>query len=203
MRKPKSISDDTKRAILEAAWDLITEAGQTDVSMTALAERAGVSRQTIFYAFGGRPGLLLAMVRHKDTLSDHVQRLRELTQRVGPGPEVLVEYADVWLDYLPLIYPVGILLDGASLNDPEAAAAWNDRMVRALLGGFRRLAHAVHKSHLLPGDPDELAETIWALVHPTAYRRLVEDCGWTAAKFRARQIDLIRMLLAGPAPSAA
>lgn len=195
MRKPKSISDETKRAILEAAWDLMTDAGQADVAMAAVAERAGVSRQTVFYAFGGRPGLLLAMVRHKDTRSDHVARLRAITAKPDPDPASLLEYSEVWLDYLPLIYPVGILLDAASWTDAEAAAAWDDRMRHALLGGYKRLAHAIHQGHGLPRDPDETAESIWALVHPTAYRRLVEECGWSPEKFRIRQLDMIRLLI--------
>jgi AcrR family transcriptional regulator len=198
VRKPKSISDDTKRAILEAAWDLITEAGTAEVAMAEVAKRAGVSRQTIFYAFGGRPGVLLAMVRHKDTETDHVARLGAIVARPDPGPEALVAYSEVWLDYLPIIYPVGILLDAASLNDAEAAAAWNDRMVGALLRGYRHLAQTVHSSHGLPAPPDRVAETIWALVHPTAYRRLVEDCGWSPDEFRSRQLELIGLLAGSP-----
>lgn len=194
MRKPKSISGETKREILEAAWDLITEAGRADVAMSEVAARAGVSRQTVFYAFGGRSGLLLAMVRHKDTKSDHVARLGAIATRPDPAPETLVEYSTVWLEYLPIIYPVGILLDAASLNDPEAAAAWNDRMISALLRGYRRLAQAIHDNHGIPNEPDKVADSIWTMVHPTTYRRLVGDCGWSPDEFRDRQISLIRSL---------
>jgi AcrR family transcriptional regulator len=198
MSKPKSISDETKGLILEAAWDLITEVGRTDVAMTEVAARAGVSRQTVFYAFGGRPNLLLAMVRHKDTRTDHVARLRAVGAQPDPGPETLIDYSKAWLDYLPVIYPVGILLDAASINDPEAAAAWNDRMITALLGGYRRLTQSIHKRHPLPTNPDQLADTIWALVHPTTYRRLVEDCGWSGEAFRSHQLAIIRSLVGCP-----
>jgi len=194
VRKPKSISVETKGAILEAAWALISERGRTDVAMTEVAERAGVSRQAVFYAFGGRSGLLLAMVRHKDSLTPHVARLQEISATPEPGPETLVRYAGVWLDYLPLIYPVGILLDAAALGDPEAAEAWNDRMTGALLGGFRRLAAAVHERSPLPGAPRQIADAIWAQVHPTMYRRLVSDCGWSDAAFRAHQMGIVRTL---------
>ena len=194
MRKPKSISDETKQAILEAAWDLITEGRSADIAMTAVAARAGVSRQTVFYAFGGRPGLLLAMVRHKDTRTDHVARLEDIAKRDDPGREALVDYSSVWLDYLPLIYPVGILLDAASLNDQEAATAWNDRMIAALLGGYRRLARKIADRHGLPAGHEQVADAIWALVHPTMYRRLVEECGWAPEVFRSRQLELISVL---------
>ena len=195
MRKPKSISDHTKRSILEAAWALISERGRTDIAMAEIAARAGVSRQTIFYAFGGRSGLLLAMVRHRDTTTDHVARLRSILAEPAPDPEALIRFAGLWLDYLPIIYPVGILLDAASTGDPEAAAAWNDRMIGALLGGFRSLAQSVHKGHGLPGQPERLADAIWALVHPTMYRRLVVECRWSDDDFRNHQIDHVRHLI--------
>lgn len=195
MRKPKSISDDTKRSILEAAWALISERGRTDIAMAEIAARADVSRQTVFYAFGGRPSLLLAMVRHRDTTTDHVARLRSILGEPAPDAETLIRFAGIWLDYLPIIYPVGILLDAASTSDPEAAAAWNDRMIGALLGGFRALVQAVQKGHGLPGQSDRLADAIWALVHPTMYRRLVVECGWSDEDFRKHQIDLVRQMI--------
>ncbi|MFZ1814386.1 MAG: TetR/AcrR family transcriptional regulator [Rhizobiaceae bacterium] len=195
MRKPKSISDETKGAVLEAAWDLISERGRTDVSMNEVAARARVSRQTIFYAFGGRPGLLLAMVRHKDTTTDHVERLRVIAATREPDASALLHFVETWLDYLPIIYPVGILLDAAATNDPEAAAAWNDRMIGALLGGLRNLAHAIHKRQALPGEPNRIAEAIWSQIHPVMFRRLVTDCGWTQAAFREHQLDIVRRLI--------
>lgn len=195
MRKPKSISEETRLQILGAAWDLISEKGRTDVAMTEVAARAGVSRQSVFYAFGGRAGLLLAMVRHKDTQTDHVARLRAIVASHEPGPEALLRYTEVWLDYMPIIYPVGVLLDAASTSDPEAAAAWRDRMIGALLAGFRRLARAAHDRQPLPDDPDRIADAIWAQVHPTMYRRLVDECGWPPEVFREKQLAIIRMLL--------
>lgn len=202
MRKPKFISEETKRVILEAAWDLISERGRTDVAMTEVAARAGVSRQTIFYAFGGRSGLLLAMVRHRDTTTDHVSRLRSILVEPEPDPETLIRFAHIWLDYLPIIYPVGILLDAASTTDSEAAAAWNDRMIGALLGGFQGLVRAIHNRHPFSGQPDRIAEAIWAQVHPTMYRRLVVECRWSTEDFQKHQLDLVRNLIGGSGNSA-
>ncbi|WP_176441021.1 TetR/AcrR family transcriptional regulator [Oceanicola sp. 22II-s10i] len=195
MRKPKSISDETKGAILGAAWQLIVERGRTDIGMAEIAGAAGVSRQAVFYAFGGRPGLLLAMVRQKDRMSDHVERLGRLAATPDPDRETLAAYAGVWLDYLPIIYPVGILLDAASLTDEDAAAAWRDRMIDSLLGGFRRLAAAVHAKQPFDDDPLRLADALWAQVHPTMWRRLVAECGWSPEDFRKRQMEMCRGLI--------
>jgi len=193
--KPKAITERTQRQILEAAWDLIAGQGRADVGLSEIAARAGVSRQTVFYAFGNRAEVLTAMVRHKDTLTTHVERLRAAVFVEQPTPESIVAAADAWLDYLPVIYPVGILLDAASLADAAAADAWNDRMIGALLGGFRELVSRAHASAALDGDPGRLAEEVWAQVHPTMWRRLVVECGWTPEDFRESRLRIIRSLV--------
>lgn len=187
--KSKPISEATRAAVLEAAWELIVEQGRTDVGQQDIARRAGVSRQTIYYAFGDRAGLLLAMVRHKDTLSGHVERIRAAGQAEGATVEAMLDLVDAWLDYLPVIYPVGILLDAASLADPGALAAWQDRM-SAVHKAFRSRAGE------LSDKPDRVADEIWALCHPTQWRRLVVERGWSADEFRASRRRLVRALLA-------
>lgn len=193
--KTKTIPEETRKKILETAWTLIAERGETDVSQVEIAEAAGVSRQTLFLAFGDRTGLLLAMVRHKDTLSDHVQRLGFAGGLKPEDPESLIASVEAWLDYLPIIYPVGILLDAAALTDAAARAAWDDRMKGALLAGWRRRARAVHAAGSIKGDPDRIAEEIWALCHPSAWRLLVVETGWSAVEFRQSRINLVRACL--------
>ena len=83
----KQISDASRIAILDAAWELIAERGRLDVGQSEIAAQAGVSRQTIFLAFGGRAGLLVAMLRNKDEQSHHVARLKEIASGSGAnGP---------------------------------------------------------------------------------------------------------------------
>ena len=74
----RSISEQTRAAILEAAWRLIEREGKVDIGQGAIAAEAGVSRQSIFYAFGNRTGLLTAMARHRDQQSPRLARLLEV-----------------------------------------------------------------------------------------------------------------------------
>lgn len=186
--KSKPITEATRAAVLEAAWELIVDEGRADVGQKEIAARAGVSRQTVYYAFGDRTGLLVAMVRHKDTLSDHVERIAAARRAEGATVEAMLALVDAWLDYVPVIYPVGILLDAASLSDPAAEAAWRDRM-EAVRGAF--LARARN----LSDDPQCVADEIWALCHPTQWRRLVVERGWSAEAFRASRRRLVRAVL--------
>jgi len=193
--KSKSISDDTKREILVAAWDLIEGSGRVDVGLAEIAERAGVSRQALFYAFGNRAGLLLAMVRHKDTMTSHVARIQAAAADTSAYPEALIRMAEAWLDYLPVIYPVGILLDAAALTDASAAAAWDDRMVGKLLQGLRRLASRLRIESGPFGTSDKVADEIWAEIHPSMWRRLVIDCGWAPEDFHNNRLRAVRRII--------
>jgi hypothetical protein len=107
--------------------------------------------------------------------------------------EDFLRYVETWLEYLPLIYPVGILLDAASLTDAEAASAWDDRMKGALLNGLKRMLGKLDEGrHLASGvRPDRAAELIWSLIHPTAWRQLVIECGWSPEEFRSSRLGII------------
>ena len=185
MKTAKTISDATKDGILAAAWRLISERGRIDVSQADIAKAAGVSRQTVFYAFGARTDLLIAMVRHRDGQSDHVARLNALARGDGADAATLQAFVEVWLDYLPLIYPVGSLLDAAALTDRDARAAWDDRIRGALHSGISTIVERMGRAGSLSCPPEIAAAEIWAFVHPRTWRSLVVDLGWSAAEFRA------------------
>lgn len=191
-----SIPEDTRSAILTAAWDMMEQTGRQDIGMAEIARAAGVSRQTLFLAFGGRSGLLLAMVRHKDTRTTHVQRMMAF----GALPftrDNLLKFLDVWLEYLPVVYPVAILLDAAAVTEAEAAAAIGDRMKVALLSAFTRYLTRMAEAGELPAGraPEPLAQVIWTLVHPQAWRLLVQECGWTPEAFRKDRLSLVAQLV--------
>jgi len=192
--KRKHISEETRAAILNATWSLIAEKKRLDIGQTEIAAAAGVSRQTVYLAFGSRAGLLTAMARNKDMQSDHVVRLGQLSYSDTVTPEDLQRYIEIWLEYLPLIYPVGILLDAAALTDAEAASAWDDRMKGALLGGLKRIFRQLaRRDYLATGlRPDQAAEHVWSLIHPTAWHQLVVECGWSPQEFRRSRLDIVR-----------
>lgn len=192
--KSKPILNTTKTAILEAAWTQIGDMGRADVSQAEIAAAAGVSRQTIFYAFGNRTGLLTAMARYKDQQSDCPARMLAHARGEGDPVEALLGYTGVWLEYLPVIYPVAILLDADALTDRDARNAIDGRLVRALLFGFHQLVgRAAQAGRLRPGlTAEEVAEEIWCATHVSSWRRMVIDCGWTRERFVATRMALAR-----------
>lgn len=192
------LSPETARSILDAAWRLIYARGSADVSLAEIAKAAGVTRQSIYIGFGGRPGLLIAMARNADANSAHARRMREISQGRSGDPKALHDYVEAWLAHLPEIYPVGILLSAASVTDPEAGAVFHDRMVGSLHAGFRRILRRIARAgHLAPGwNAGRAADLCWSLTHIEAWRQLVVERGWTPAQFLAdRQALIARVIL--------
>jgi AcrR family transcriptional regulator len=55
----------TRERIVDAAVAMTTESGWSTVTMAALADRVGVSRQTVYNEVGTKPGLAEAMILHE------------------------------------------------------------------------------------------------------------------------------------------
>lgn len=54
-----------RQRVVEAAVAMTTESGWSAVTMGALADRVGVSRQTVYNEVGTKPGLAEAMILHE------------------------------------------------------------------------------------------------------------------------------------------
>lgn len=196
------IREETRTAILEAAWNLMAEQRRLDVGMAEIAAAAGVTRQTLFLAFGNRAGVLVAMARHQDTLGDEVQRMRQIAA-TGADTAALHAFVDAWLDYLPVVYPVAIQLETASLSDTDANAAWQDRIFsQGVRMGLDRILGQIVASHGMETELDSsrLADLCLTLLVPSAWRYLVVERGWTAEAFAHSRHRLIDAVLAGSLP---
>lgn len=86
---------DVRAAILDAAWDLVAEHDPTSVTMSQVAERAGIGRATLYKYFPDVATILLAW--HERHVAGHLEHLVAVRdERRGPGERlsaVLNEYA--------------------------------------------------------------------------------------------------------------
>jgi AcrR family transcriptional regulator len=198
-----NISDGTRASILEAAWNLMAEQRRLDAGMAEIAAAAGVSRQTLFLAFGNRAGVLVAMARHQDTRGDQVLRMRQIAA-TGADRPALHAFVDAWLDYLPVVYPVAIQLETGSLSDADANAAWQDRIFsQGVRVGLDRILGQIAAGGGLQADqdPSRLADLCLTLLVPSAWRYLVVERGWTAEAFARSRHVLVDALLADATPA--
>lgn len=191
------ISDETRANILEAAWGLMVEQRRLDAGMAEIAAAAGVSRQTLFLAFGNRAGVLVAMARHQDSRAEHPQKMRQIAI-TGTDRPALHAFVDVWLDYLPLVYPVAIQFETDSLSDADANAAWQDRVFsQGVRMGLDRILGQIVERSAGPSkqDSSQLADLCLTLLVPSAWRYLVVERGWTPEAFSRSRHMLIDAVL--------
>jgi AcrR family transcriptional regulator len=74
-------------AILDAAWSLVAEHGLLSVTMSQIAEHAGIGRATLYKYFPDVEAILLAW--HERQVAGHLQQLAEVADQAGGGGERL------------------------------------------------------------------------------------------------------------------
>jgi AcrR family transcriptional regulator len=156
-----------RETILQAAADEIVERGPEAVSLQAVADRAGVSKRTLYNYFDSREALLVAIGDWSD----------ELTLEMGGY------LTPAGLDALPDMVPVVWRTWAAQGSIYEASLRIDARANESgITEGRRRrraaLAKAVEdvRADLTPTQCDLLASLLHAMASPAVYRRLhIED----------------------------
>ncbi len=175
--------------VLETAWEMIAEQGDTSITLVEVAKRAGVSRQTVYVNFGSRAGLLLAMVAHKDKTSPELVRLK--TKRPDATPEqMLVGVVRAWFAYIPVVFKVARALSAAGETDLDARAAIDSRW-QVLRAGFLVTTNALRQAGKLAPQwtPETAADWFYHLAHIDTWQHLVIERGWSPEKVVEQTIE--------------
>ncbi len=117
--------DATRSQILEAARDVLAADGYSGTTTRAVAERAGVQLSLVHYHFGGKRGLLAAVLEHEN------ERLLARQQQLYAAVEPL---ADKWRTACAYLQDdlrsgyVRILWElwAAGLTDEDLARRWRE-----------------------------------------------------------------------------
>jgi AcrR family transcriptional regulator len=187
-RRGRPRSEKARTAILDAATELLLEQGLETVSMDEVAERAGVSKATIYRWWPSKQTLALDALHHEwDTVraeppdtgslrSDLLALLRPWMRRVRERP-----YGRV----------VAELVTEAQ-TDPEFAAVYHARFVAPRREpGAELLRRAIDRGELRPDTDVELALD---LVYGPLYHRLLHGHAPLNERFLN---DLVDTVLAG------
>lgn len=198
----------TRRQIVSAAAELFVERGYAGTTVEAVAERAGVSRRTVFSSVGSKVELLKtawdwAVVGDDEPVAV-ADRPEIARMRAETDPRALVE---LWVDQVmrvgSRVAPLALVLARAVDVDPEAAAL-QDRIDVERRTGASLFVGGLAAIDGLRADVtvDQGADMAWTLMNPLLVSRLRQERGWSDAQVRTW---LVRMtsasLLPDPAPS--
>jgi len=165
----------TRERILDATWSLLAQRKPASIGQIARASR--VSRQAVYLHFPNRAALLAETARRHDVESGFVARI-EATRLLDPveGLNALVRE---WFAYIPQVEIVVSALLALNEAGRDGAGAFANRM-EDLHQAAASAVHRVAKSGRLARQwtEEEATAWVWSRVHLTAWRHLVNECGW-------------------------
>lgn len=183
----------TRAALLAAARAILEGEGFGALTMTAVAERAGVTRRTVYMHFPTRAALVGQMFGYVAG----VEGLAESVAKVWASPDA-VTALDAWAGHLARYHPRLLAVDRAVQRtwreDPDAAAH-RARVVAAKLSNCRRLARwLADEGRLADGwTTESAADMLFALIASDVIEALLVDRRWS----RKRLAEHLAMLFRG------
>ncbi len=192
---------ETRQAVLDAARELFVEHGYVVTTIDAIAERAGVSPETIYATFKNKRSILSRLIDVSMAGDDAPVPILERSWvnelRDEPDPHrrvrILARNGRLILERTAPIYEV---LRGAAAADPEIAALWARNKAQRFTGQRTLLGILIERSPLRDGlAANVAADTLFAIGSPETYRLLVVDRRWSPDRFERWYADTLATLL--------
>lgn len=159
--------------ILDAALDLFVEKGFATTRLEDVAQRAGVSKGTVYLYFDGKEDLFKAVIR-----SGMVRAIEEAERRVaaypGSAPDLLRELYTAWWQNIGGTKLSGIpkLMISEAQNFPELARFYYEEVIQRGSQLFARtIERGIERGEFRPVNVDH---TVRAIVAPLIMRAILE-----------------------------
>src|ERR671935_2573327 len=188
----------TRTALLAAARAVLEEHGFPQLTMAAVAERAGVTRRAVYLHFGSRSELVGALFDYVAE-TEGLQASLDQVRSAPDGISALDAWARHEATYHVRILGVARALEHVGRDDPDAAT-WRDRIARHQFVDCQLLAERLaHEHHLAPGwTVDSATDMLWALIATEPLERLLVDRGWPPQQYADRFAQLLRSTFVRP-----
>ncbi len=173
----------TNAGVLEAARRLFFESGYAATTIASIAAAAAVSVETIYKAFGGKPGLVRALAGRalEGEGSVPAERRSDALRKAATDPrDILAGWGRLSAEVAPRISPLLLLIRTAAASDP-AMGALRVELDEKRLARMSHNARGLHRAgHLRPGVSARVAsEVMWTYSSPELYELLVVQRGWS------------------------
>jgi AcrR family transcriptional regulator len=155
MVRPKVHDEALRGRLLEQAGVMLSAGGLPGLSLRTLARGCGTSTTAVYSLFGGKPGLLAAL------LNEAIRGFTAHLAAVVPGDDPVADLVRLGAEYRRSALTDPHLFDAMFGGELHPVGA------RTALGPLRLLVErAVDDKALRPDlDPETAALTLWATVH--------------------------------------
>lgn len=181
----------TRLAILRAATEEFAARGYFATTMAAIAERAGVAVQTVYFAFRTKPALLTAAIENAVLGEDeptppHLTAWHREATTTTDGRRAIEAFVGGTLAITQRAAKLNRVMQAASDTDEDVAAV-RDHHERLRVKGFRGYVDTLEDRGLLaPGmDAVQATDIVLTLCGGDVFLGFVEDRGWSVDRFGA------------------
>jgi AcrR family transcriptional regulator len=192
----------TRARIVTAATDLFLERGYLGTTIEAVAERAGVATQTVYYVCKTKRTLLAAVL--DSSIAGDVEPVAVLER---PWFDALGVEADAAsavahlvaasVQILARAAPVYEVVRRASA-DPDVGALLEENRARRRADQRQLVEMLIEVGHVRAGlDVAAAADVVYGLVNEEVFQMLTGDCGWDVERFQRWLTTLLLRELLG------
>jgi AcrR family transcriptional regulator len=175
----------TRMLITEAAAELFVSEGYARTTVRAIAERAGVAPDTVYAVFGGKVGVLTAVLNARLAPSGEASVMdRAESRAVRDEPDQrrqLHRFAHDMAGVSAQIRPIYEVLRTAGAAEPEVGQVFAE-MERHRLAHMRQLTGWFARRGSLAVSLDRAADILFILASPDVARMLCDVRGWSQAQ---------------------
>ncbi len=177
----------TRDQIADAAREMFLSRGYAETTVAAIAAEAHVSVETIYKGFGGKSGLVRAIIERElagtqpvpaEERSDHIRDTE-------PDPRrIFAAWGAFTAELAPRVVPILRLVRDAAAGDPELAPLLDEIDANRLERMTVNARGLLDAGHLQPGiSLEEAADICWTCSSPELYELLVIRRGWPAERY--------------------
>jgi AcrR family transcriptional regulator len=192
----------SRQAILDAAQRQFLHGGYAATTIAAIAAEAGVSVETVYKAFGGKPGLVRAIYDRGLAGQQPVpafQRADAMRERETDPRTIMRSWATLASEVSPVVSPIERLVRAAAASDPDMAAllmAHNDLREQRARHHARFLKR---RGYLRQGvSLAQATDILWTCTSDELYDLLVTQRGWSLPRFARFLADFMIAALLPP-----
>ena len=187
-RRRQEAAGESRKRVLAESRTLFLAHGYGRTTIAAIAHAAGVSKESVYKGFGGKPGLVRAIYEQSllGAGGPPAEERSDRAQATATDPRELMEqFGRFVTEISPLGSPVYLLIrDAAASGDQDMAALLRDVDEER----YQRMLHNAHqvlgRGLLKPGlTAEEVADVFFMSTSAELYETMVLKRGWTAERF--------------------
>lgn len=173
--------------VIEIAERRFLVDGYATTTIQSIAEEAGVSVDTIYKTFTGKPGLIRA-IRDRALLGQGSVPAEDRSDRLHKeqldGPAIVREWGTLAIEISPRVAPILLLVRDASVHDAELVsllAELDGQRLERMRANATQLARAGHLREGL--EIEAAAHIMWIYSSPELYELTVLRQHWTLERY--------------------